>query len=95
MTLKLNPDLDTLKAYHHTKNEVARLNRLKGRDSLGWKNTKIAPKVKGHDQISPTSNNFWSSTWIIFLVVLQTDIHWQKPARSMQAIIKLMRLRNC
>jgi len=53
------------------------------------KNTKIAPKVKGQSEISPTFNKFWPSLWDTFLpsyinfssVVLEI-LCLQTPARS-------------
>jgi len=56
MTLKLDPDLDIRKMYPHTENEVAWSSHCK---DIAWaeKNTKIALKVKGQGQISPTFKN--------------------------------------
>jgi len=56
MALKLDTDLDILKMYPHYENEVARSSHCKG---IEWaeKNTKIALKVKGQSQMSPTSNH--------------------------------------
>jgi len=64
MTLKLKGELDILKMYLHTENEVARLrhSELQLLDEIcmsitsKMKNTKIGLKVKG--QISTTSNHF-------------------------------------
>jgi len=63
MTLKLEGDLDILKLYLHTENEVARLkhSKLLIMDEIGIankKHTKIFLKVKGQGQMSPTSNYF-------------------------------------
>jgi len=62
MTLKFEDNLDILKMYLHTENEVARLRDSKlltVDDRYGkLKNAKIALKVKGQGQMSPTSNHF-------------------------------------
>jgi len=63
MTLKFVGDLDILKMYFHAENEVARLrhSKLLTVDEIctaNEKNAKIALKVKGRGQMSPTSNHF-------------------------------------
>jgi len=63
MTLKLEDDLDILKTYPHSENEVVRLRHSKLltvdeiTDAGQVKNTKIALKVKGQGQMSLTSNH--------------------------------------
>jgi len=61
MTLKLEGDLDILKMYFYTENEVARLrhSKLLIMDEICMayeKNTKIALRIKGQRQMSPTFN---------------------------------------
>jgi len=58
MTLKPEDDLDVLKMYLYTENET--LSTPNGRrDSIAnEKNTKIALKVKGQGQMSPSSKCF-------------------------------------
>jgi len=59
ITLKLEGDLDILKMYLHTDDEVARLRHSMDKICMAnEKNTKIALKVKGQGQMSPTSNHF-------------------------------------
>jgi len=63
MTLKLEGDLDILKMYLHIKNEVSRSkhSKLLTVDEIymaNEKNMKIALKVKGQGQMSPTSKHF-------------------------------------
>jgi len=55
MTLKLEGDLDILKMYLHTEDEVT---RLKHSELLTVDETCIVFKVNGQGQISPTFNNF-------------------------------------
>jgi len=58
MTLKLEGDLDILKMYLHTANEVARLRHSKvltlNKMCMAITSEKIALKVKGQGQMSPT-----------------------------------------
>jgi len=61
MTLKPKGHLDILKMYLHTENKVAKLrhSKLLTVDKIciaNEKNTKIALKVKGQGQMSPTNH---------------------------------------
>jgi len=59
MTLKLEGDLDILKMYLYTENEVARLMQ---------KNTKIALKVKGHQLPITSSVSYGTSSYQVTLI---------------------------
>jgi len=55
MTLKLEGDLDILKMYPHTENEVANLRHSKHRV---WIEKIYENRSQGQGQMSPTSNQF-------------------------------------